>query len=115
MRYYKCFHYLQIVYVICERILQLCDCQDDNSPADIKFRLGSVPFIRKFISNVLERLQIKDNLRHSYSWAESLSDSSLDFSGKFKVMGNTCPPVARSVGNNDCSVNLTSFSRDFMS
>ncbi|XP_043283751.1 protein tyrosine phosphatase domain-containing protein 1-like isoform X2 [Venturia canescens] len=74
-------HIPKIVFVICERILKLCDCHDDNSPADIKFQPGNIPFTRKFIANVLERLHLKgSNMRHSYSWAESLSDSSLDCS-----------------------------------
>ncbi|XP_063979404.1 protein tyrosine phosphatase domain-containing protein 1-like isoform X1 [Diachasmimorpha longicaudata] len=70
-------HIPKIVFVICERILQLCDCQEDNSPAEIEFRIAETSFTNKFISNALERLQGKDsNIRHSLSWAECLSEAS---------------------------------------
>ncbi|XP_012274770.1 protein tyrosine phosphatase domain-containing protein 1 [Orussus abietinus] len=72
-------HIPKIVFTICERILQLCDSQNDNSPAEIKFAVSNVPFTQKFISHVLG--SFRDNgtkLRHSYSWAESFTDASFD-------------------------------------
>ncbi|OAD61090.1 Protein tyrosine phosphatase domain-containing protein 1 [Eufriesea mexicana] len=65
-----------IVFTICERILQLCDCQEDNSPCEIEYKISSTAFTQKFISHVLDKLRDgKGNIRHSYSWAESLADS----------------------------------------
>ncbi|XP_076229638.1 uncharacterized protein LOC116423884 isoform X1 [Nomia melanderi] len=79
-------HIPKIVFTICERILQLCDCQEDNSPCEIKFEVSSASFTHRFISHVLEKLRdSKGNIRHSYSWAESLADSSLDFSSSAKA------------------------------
>lgn len=70
------------MFVICERILQLCDCQEDNSPCEIKYTISSTPFTQKFISHILDKLRdSKGNIRHSYSWAESLADS-YDYSSK---------------------------------
>ncbi|KAK0089052.1 hypothetical protein PV325_009415 [Microctonus aethiopoides] len=68
----------KIVFVLCERILQLCDCQEDNSPSEIDFNIGDTPFTNKFISNALERLHHGNmsNVRHSFSWAECLSQAS---------------------------------------
>ncbi|CAD1476371.1 unnamed protein product [Heterotrigona itama] len=73
----RTFKYIpKIVFTICERILQLCDCQEDNSPCEIKYIVSSTSFTQKFISHVLEKLRDnKGNIRHSYSWAESLADS----------------------------------------
>ncbi|XP_071564050.1 uncharacterized protein [Temnothorax nylanderi] len=66
----------KIVFIICERILQLCDCQEDNSPSEIAYTVSNVPFTQKFICHVLEKFRdSKGNMRHSYSWAESLTDS----------------------------------------
>ncbi|XP_076285133.1 uncharacterized protein LOC143211384 isoform X1 [Lasioglossum baleicum] len=79
-------HIPKIIFVICERILQLCDCHEDNSPCEIKFEVSSTSFAHKFISHVLEKLRdSKGNIRHSYSWAESLADSSLDCSSSAKA------------------------------
>ncbi|XP_076648819.1 uncharacterized protein LOC143356743 isoform X3 [Halictus rubicundus] len=79
-------HIPKIIFVICERILQLCDCQEDNSPCEIKFEVSSTSFAHKFISHMLEKLRdSKGNIRHSYSWAESLADSSLDCSSSAKA------------------------------
>ncbi|XP_006609605.1 protein tyrosine phosphatase domain-containing protein 1-like [Apis dorsata] len=78
-------HIPKIVFVICERILQLCDCQEDNSPCEIKYTISSTPFTQKFISHILEKLRdSKGNIRHSYSWAESLADS-YDYSSSIKA------------------------------
>lgn len=73
----RTFKYIpKIVFTICERILQLCDCQEDNSPCEIKYIVSNTSFTQKFISHVLEKLRDnKGNIRHSYSWAESLADS----------------------------------------
>ncbi|CAL7950525.1 unnamed protein product [Xylocopa violacea] len=69
-------HIPKIVFTICERILQLCDCQEDNSPCEIKYTVSCTSFTQKFISHLLEKLRdSKGNIRHSYSWAESLADS----------------------------------------
>ncbi|TGZ53649.1 Protein tyrosine phosphatase domain-containing protein 1 [Temnothorax longispinosus] len=69
-------HIPKIVFIICERILQLCDCQEDNSPSEIAYTVSNVPFTQKFICHVLEKFRdSKGNMRHSYSWAESLTDS----------------------------------------
>ncbi|XP_012238136.1 protein tyrosine phosphatase domain-containing protein 1-like [Bombus impatiens] len=66
----------KIVFTICERILQLCDCQEDNSPCEITYTISSTCFTRKFISHVLEKFRDnKGNIKHSYSWADSLADS----------------------------------------
>ena len=66
----------KIVFTICERILELCDCQEDNSPCEIKYTISSTCFTRKFISHVLEKFRDnKGNIKHSYSWADSLADS----------------------------------------
>ncbi|PBC26061.1 Protein tyrosine phosphatase domain-containing protein [Apis cerana cerana] len=76
---------VNIVFVICERILQLCDCQEDNSPCEIKYTISSKPFTQKFISHILDKLRdSKGNIRHSYSWAESLADS-CDYSSSMKA------------------------------
>ncbi|XP_016915939.2 protein tyrosine phosphatase domain-containing protein 1-like isoform X1 [Apis cerana] len=78
-------HIPKIVFVICERILQLCDCQEDNSPCEIKYTISSKPFTQKFISHILDKLRdSKGNIRHSYSWAESLADS-CDYSSSMKA------------------------------
>ncbi|KAK9308963.1 hypothetical protein QLX08_001168 [Tetragonisca angustula] len=73
----RTFKYIpKIIFTICERILQLCDCQEDNSPCEIKYIVSNTSFAQKFISHVLEKLRDnKGNIRHSYSWAESLADS----------------------------------------
>ncbi|XP_076544220.1 uncharacterized protein LOC143305266 [Osmia lignaria lignaria] len=69
-------HIPKIVFTICERILQLCDCQEDNSPCEIKYTISNISFTQKFISHVLEKFRDgKGNIKHSYSWAESLADS----------------------------------------
>ncbi|KYQ59394.1 Protein tyrosine phosphatase domain-containing protein 1 [Trachymyrmex zeteki] len=69
-------HIPKIVFIICERILQLCDCQEDNSASEIAYTVSNVPFTQKFICHVLEKFRdSKGNMRHSYSWAESLTDS----------------------------------------
>ncbi|XP_018406319.1 PREDICTED: protein tyrosine phosphatase domain-containing protein 1-like, partial [Cyphomyrmex costatus] len=69
-------HIPKIVFIICERILQLCDCQEDNSASEIAYTISNVPFTQKFICHVLEKFRdSKGNMRHSYSWAESLTDS----------------------------------------
>ncbi|XP_076679060.1 uncharacterized protein LOC143374659 isoform X1 [Andrena cerasifolii] len=79
-------HIPKIVFTICERILQLCECQDDNSPAEIRYAVSSTSFTHRFISHVLEKLRdTKGNIRHSYSWAESLADSTLDCSSSAKA------------------------------
>ncbi|XP_017766528.1 PREDICTED: protein tyrosine phosphatase domain-containing protein 1-like [Eufriesea mexicana] len=57
-------------------IPKLCDCQEDNSPCEIEYKISSTAFTQKFISHVLDKLRDgKGNIRHSYSWAESLADS----------------------------------------
>ncbi|CAK9812688.1 Protein tyrosine phosphatase domain-containing protein 1 [Anthophora plagiata] len=69
-------HIPKIVFTICERILQLCDCQEDNSPCEIRYTVSCTSFTQKFMSHVLEKLKnSKGNIKHSYSWAESLTDS----------------------------------------
>ncbi|XP_025267437.1 protein tyrosine phosphatase domain-containing protein 1 isoform X1 [Camponotus floridanus] len=74
-------HIPKIVFIICERILQLCDCQEDNSPSEIVYTISNVPFTQKFICHVLEKFRdASGNIRHSYSWAESLTDSSYEYS-----------------------------------
>ncbi|KAI4477172.1 hypothetical protein M0804_012993 [Polistes exclamans] len=79
-------HIPKIVFTICERILQLCDCQEDNSPCEIEYKVSSTPFTRKFISHILEKLRENGgNIRHSYSWTESLADSSLNYSASTKA------------------------------
>ncbi|KAK2583033.1 hypothetical protein KPH14_009075 [Odynerus spinipes] len=80
-------HIPKIVFTICERILQLCDCQEDNSPCEIEYRVSSTPFTQKFISHVLDKLRESrsGNITHSHSWAESLADSSLDYSASTKA------------------------------
>lgn len=81
----RTFKYIpKIVFVLCERILQLCNCQDDNSPAEIQFFINDTPFTNKFIVSGLELLrQGKNNIRHSFSWAECLSQASFDYSSKY--------------------------------
>lgn len=79
-------HIPKIVFVICERLLQLCDCQEDNSPAEINFSICDRSFANKFISNSLELLlQRRDGaVRHSFSWAECLSEAySFDYSSNY--------------------------------
>ncbi|XP_076749525.1 uncharacterized protein LOC143422620 isoform X2 [Xylocopa sonorina] len=81
-------HIPKIVFTICERILQLCDCQEDNSPCEIKYTVSSTSFTQKFISHLLDKLRdSKGNIRHSYSWAESLADS-YDCSTKASASGS---------------------------
>ncbi|XP_034939681.1 protein tyrosine phosphatase domain-containing protein 1-like [Chelonus insularis] len=73
----------KIVFVLCERILQLCDCQEDNSPAQIDFSINDTPFVNKFISYNLEKLpEDNDSMRHSFSWTDYLSQTSFDCSNK---------------------------------
>lgn len=67
--------FYQIIFIICERILQLCDCQEDNSPAEIEFTISSSPFTQRFISHVLEKLK-QQEVKMKHSW----TDSSLDLS-----------------------------------
>ncbi|XP_048510976.1 protein tyrosine phosphatase domain-containing protein 1-like isoform X2 [Athalia rosae] len=69
----------KIVFIICERILQLCDCQADNSPSEIEFLVSSSPFAQKFLCNRIEK-NLKDggSMKHSYSWADSLADATFD-------------------------------------
>ncbi|XP_046745517.1 protein tyrosine phosphatase domain-containing protein 1-like [Diprion similis] len=75
-------HIPKIVFVICERILQLCDCQDDNSPSEIEFLVSSVPFTQKFLYNRIEKMRTDGgSMQHSCSWADSLADTSFDGSG----------------------------------
>ncbi|XP_044018064.1 protein tyrosine phosphatase domain-containing protein 1-like isoform X2 [Aphidius gifuensis] len=78
----RTFKYLpKIVVIICERILELCDCREDNSPAEINYLNYEYPFTNKFISNSLDILLERDEtMRHSFSWTESLSELSCDFS-----------------------------------
>nr|XP_050853107.1 protein tyrosine phosphatase domain-containing protein 1-like isoform X2 [Vespula vulgaris] len=89
-------HIPKIVFTICERILQLCDCQEDNSPCEIEYKVSSTPFTRKFISYVLEKLRENGgNIRHSYSWTESLADSSLDYSTSTKARASSSEGSSR--------------------
>ncbi|XP_026666796.1 protein tyrosine phosphatase domain-containing protein 1-like isoform X6 [Ceratina calcarata] len=73
----RTFKYIpKIVFTICERILQLCDCQEDNSPCEIQYTISNTTFTQKFISHVLDKMKdSKGNIKHSYSWTESLADS----------------------------------------
>lgn len=95
-------HIPKIVFIICERILQLCDCQEDNSPSEIIYTVSNVPFTQKFICHVLEKFRDgKDNMRHSYSWAESLTDS-YEYSTSIKACSSsqgssrgTCDDIGR--------------------
>ncbi|EZA48495.1 Protein tyrosine phosphatase domain-containing protein [Ooceraea biroi] len=83
-------HIPKIVFVICERILQLCDCQEDNSPSEIEYTISNVPFTQKFICHALDKFRDgKGNMRHSYSWAESLTDSSYEYSTSTKACGSS--------------------------
>ncbi|KAI4491255.1 hypothetical protein M0802_010289 [Mischocyttarus mexicanus] len=89
-------HIPKIVFIICERILQLCDCQEDNSPCEIEYKVSSTPFTRKFISHILEKLRESGgNIRHSYSWTESLADSSLDYSTSTKARAGSSEGSSR--------------------
>ncbi|XP_043465511.1 protein tyrosine phosphatase domain-containing protein 1-like isoform X2 [Leptopilina heterotoma] len=68
-------HIPKIIFIICERILHLCDCQEDNSPAEIEFKVSASPFTQRFISQFLEKLKQQEvKLKHSWT------DSSLDLS-----------------------------------
>ena len=70
--------FFQLIFVICERILQLCDCTEDNSPAEIVFDVNNIPFTQKFVCHVLPSLTQKDlAIKYSFSWTDSLTDSSL--------------------------------------
>lgn len=92
-------HIPKIVFVICERILQLCDCQEDNSPCEIKYTISSTPFTQKFISHILDKLRdSKGNIRHSYSWAESLADS-YDYSSSMKACASGSQASSRSTSD----------------
>ncbi|XP_074110071.1 protein tyrosine phosphatase domain-containing protein 1 isoform X1 [Cotesia typhae] len=98
----RTFKYIpKIVFVLCERILQLCNCQDDNSPAEIQFFINDTPFTNKFIVSELELLrQGKNNIRHSFSWAECLSQASFDYSNNSKKEASissrdTCEDIKR--------------------
>ncbi|XP_043794704.1 protein tyrosine phosphatase domain-containing protein 1-like isoform X1 [Apis laboriosa] len=92
-------HIPKIVFVICERILQLCDCQEDNSPCEIKYTISSTPFTQKFISHILEKLRdSKGNIRHSYSWTESLADS-YDYSSSIKACASGSQASSRGTSN----------------
>ncbi|XP_012340481.1 protein tyrosine phosphatase domain-containing protein 1-like [Apis florea] len=92
-------HIPKIVFVICERILQLCDCQEDNSPCEIKYTISSTPFTRKFISHILEKLRdSKGNIRHSYSWADSLADS-YDYSSSVKACASGSQASSRATSD----------------
>lgn len=74
-------HIPKIVFILCERILLLCDCQEDNSPSEIEYTVSNVPFTQKFICHALDKFRDgKGNMRHSYSWAYSLTDSSYEYS-----------------------------------
>lgn len=87
------------MFVICERILQLCDCQEDNSPCEIKYTISSTPFTQKFISHILDKLRdSKGNIRHSYSWAESLADS-YDYSSSMKACASGSQASSRSTSD----------------
>ncbi|XP_048510977.1 protein tyrosine phosphatase domain-containing protein 1-like isoform X4 [Athalia rosae] len=79
----------KIVFIICERILQLCDCQADNSPSEIEFLVSSSPFAQKFLCNRIEK-NLKDggSMKHSYSWADSLADATFDGSGSSTICGD---------------------------
>nr|XP_012142877.1 PREDICTED: protein tyrosine phosphatase domain-containing protein 1-like [Megachile rotundata] len=88
-------HIPKIVFTICERILQLCDCQDDNSPCEITYTVSSTSFTNKFISHFLEKLRdTKGNIKHSYSWAESLADS-YDCSSSAKACASSSQASSR--------------------
>lgn len=92
-------HIPKIMFVICERILQLCDCQEDNSPCEIKYTISSTPFTQKFISHILDKLRdSKGNIRHSYSWAESLADS-YDYSSSMKACASGSQASSRSTSD----------------
>ncbi|XP_014601814.1 PREDICTED: protein tyrosine phosphatase domain-containing protein 1-like isoform X2 [Polistes canadensis] len=89
-------HIPKIVFTICERILQLCDCQEDNSPCEIEYKVSNTPFTRKFISHILEKLRENGgNIRHSYSWTESLADSSLNYSASTKARAGSSEGSSR--------------------
>ncbi|XP_057331836.1 protein tyrosine phosphatase domain-containing protein 1-like isoform X1 [Microplitis mediator] len=100
----RTFKYIpKIVFVLCERILQLCNCQDDNSPAEINFFINDTPFTNKFITSALELLnrgKNSNNMRHSFSWAECLSQASFDYSNNSKIetsisSRDTCEDIKR--------------------
>ncbi|XP_015187376.1 PREDICTED: protein tyrosine phosphatase domain-containing protein 1-like isoform X2 [Polistes dominula] len=80
-----------------KHIPKLCDCQEDNSPCEIEYKVSSTPFTRKFISHVLEKLRDNGggNIRHSYSWTESLADSSLDYSTSTKARAGSSEGSSR--------------------
>ncbi|XP_067212194.1 protein tyrosine phosphatase domain-containing protein 1-like isoform X2 [Linepithema humile] len=83
-------HIPKIIFIICERILQLCDCQEDNSPSEITYTTSNVPFTQLFICHMLEKFcDGKNNMWHSYSWAESLTDSSFEYSTSTKACNSS--------------------------
>ncbi|XP_015606539.1 protein tyrosine phosphatase domain-containing protein 1 isoform X2 [Cephus cinctus] len=107
----RTFKYIpKIVFTICERILQLCDCREDNSPAEIKFLVSSTPFTTKFICHAIERKTEGQNfpMRHSFSWMESLAGSSYDVSsGSTTTYAASTPGSSReTLQNSDTSEDL---------
>lgn len=78
----------KIIFIICERILQLCDCQEDNSPAEIEFTISAIPFTQRFISHVLEKLR-QQEMKMKHSWTDSSLDLSYLSSSKSDNNSNT--------------------------
>ncbi|XP_033209718.1 protein tyrosine phosphatase domain-containing protein 1-like isoform X2 [Belonocnema kinseyi] len=100
-------HIPKIIFAICERILQLCDCQEDNSPAEIDYKVSYTPFTHRFISHVLEKLsQKEEKMEHSYSWDDSLTDLSLDYLITSKNYNNFNGPVSSSETLNDITEDI---------
>ncbi|XP_066582809.1 protein tyrosine phosphatase domain-containing protein 1-like isoform X2 [Prorops nasuta] len=87
----RTFKYIpKIIFIICERILQLCDCQEDNTPSEIKYVVSNIPFTQMFIGHMLDQFRdVEINMRHSYSWADSLADSSYELSSCSKVLASS--------------------------